>query len=1214
MSQNFLSYTSRDFNSIKEDLVNAIPSLTNIWTNREEADPGMVLITLMSALGDNLSFNMDQQSLEFFGQTVTQRKNASRVLDLIGYKLHWYKSAKLEVTIRNNHNLNKLYLVFNPASSASTQKIHSMSIPNAPSYILLNPTENISTWNKNTTIEIPAGGAKTFNAIQGSISSVGFDASAIDINNRYYLPVSKIDQEHLWLADSAGIQWYITDNINELTETEPRFQFGVDEYNLPYIEFVPYWETSFGSSHSFTLYYVVTRGSSGNVAANVLDTITGLVSNSLNTGRIKRSDITITHGSNTLPNNRLTNVPGKEPQSAKDAYWDSRNYIGTYNTLVTLLDFEKFMLRQDLISAAKAVDGQFAKEYNETLSEDQAANKIYPLAYNVNSYKLYDGTNYIDVLPDKSVTSVYSSSAQQLLELSLDNSDINTVWFKADKHNYGENKHVEIVASGNKDIGALQFVHNGTGGDLKIGLIPPQGHEVSSGVNEIRYYLKFENILPELSDPNFEDNLSRNIKNITDKLKNLSLIFEEEDYESDSIDLLSALYSDNGDTSLDAILNSFATRASGTTSGFTDVLSVSQNIKIHEGRRFTLRLHCDVAGDVSDAKISLLLDNLSLVDTAKSDNITGLPIDELYGVGNFCTAQVPITVYKAVINGDTYYFDVNSDDSIARISKNLADWTLVDNDVVTIVQKDTITQEEFSKTYLFQAASEDFAPYSLQMHMVAGDFLTFNPEQITYKYADETPVIVETTNSGENRGYINYQLSDTIVGADSDSLISQTNLDAIKVFNTELSYGPVRKFPFYVDGKIHLKSPVRPAEANLILSKVYANLRTYFNAFNLTMGEKIVHNDIINVIRSSDPNIDYFDAGANNSHGALIIYPTAENYDPHKYNESTRQYGKYDLTIDPKYFNILSMQHYEDMLQANNSIVYWGDTLSKHLSIAEESLSEKSIPLTAGINAFISYDNDTAIVSVSPDVANLYEYNIFKNVMVDSEYKLVTNIPDKVKVKCVTQFEVTNLDDPITEYKAIIPKEQGDTISGDNDAEHIGKFIDNSIMFQLLDENDKLITICYNASQEDYVSLEVGFFKAPFDINDMGTYIEISPSEDAPTFKNLQSTQIFYLREYVPLTATSYSLVSDDADEDISWPTDNKISNISTLPKTIYYEALTAYDHIWGRTEDSYIQDPVVYERYSDGYAAAVRAKETITSQTSSIIVSSYASLPKSSI
>ena len=85
MGNKIISYTSKDYDSIRTDLINAIPGLTDIWTSRDQADPGMVMITLMSELGDNLSFNIDTQSLEFFGRTVTQRKNAQAIFDLLGY-------------------------------------------------------------------------------------------------------------------------------------------------------------------------------------------------------------------------------------------------------------------------------------------------------------------------------------------------------------------------------------------------------------------------------------------------------------------------------------------------------------------------------------------------------------------------------------------------------------------------------------------------------------------------------------------------------------------------------------------------------------------------------------------------------------------------------------------------------------------------------------------------------------------------------------------------------------------------------------------------------------------------------------------------------------------------------------------------------------------------------------------------------------------------
>lgn len=105
MANGILRYTSRDYNSILSDLIDAIPSLTDLWTSRSDSDTGIVLVKLMSALGDMISYNFDKQALEYYAPTVTQRKNASKLFDLIGYHMHWYKSAITTISLMYNPEL-----------------------------------------------------------------------------------------------------------------------------------------------------------------------------------------------------------------------------------------------------------------------------------------------------------------------------------------------------------------------------------------------------------------------------------------------------------------------------------------------------------------------------------------------------------------------------------------------------------------------------------------------------------------------------------------------------------------------------------------------------------------------------------------------------------------------------------------------------------------------------------------------------------------------------------------------------------------------------------------------------------------------------------------------------------------------------------------------------------------------------------------------------
>lgn len=94
------SYTNKDFNSIYNELLDIIPTLTNKWSPTNEGDPGVVLVKLMAILGDKLNFNIDKSALECFPASVTQRKNARQIYNLIGYKMKWYQSATATIGIK----------------------------------------------------------------------------------------------------------------------------------------------------------------------------------------------------------------------------------------------------------------------------------------------------------------------------------------------------------------------------------------------------------------------------------------------------------------------------------------------------------------------------------------------------------------------------------------------------------------------------------------------------------------------------------------------------------------------------------------------------------------------------------------------------------------------------------------------------------------------------------------------------------------------------------------------------------------------------------------------------------------------------------------------------------------------------------------------------------------------------------------------------------
>ena len=80
MSKRPISYTSRDFESIKNSLVNyAKRYYANTYQDFNEASFGAMMLDLVSYVGDQLSFYTDYKANESFLDTAMEIENVSRL-------------------------------------------------------------------------------------------------------------------------------------------------------------------------------------------------------------------------------------------------------------------------------------------------------------------------------------------------------------------------------------------------------------------------------------------------------------------------------------------------------------------------------------------------------------------------------------------------------------------------------------------------------------------------------------------------------------------------------------------------------------------------------------------------------------------------------------------------------------------------------------------------------------------------------------------------------------------------------------------------------------------------------------------------------------------------------------------------------------------------------------------------------------------------------
>lgn len=348
-----VDYTSKDYVTILDDLINSISGISQKWNSTDQNDPGLILVKLMSILGDMLFYNQDMQSLEVYPNSVTQRKNAATIYKLIGYKMRWYKSATLQANIVNTYS-----------NGATMPRFCTFATDNnAVVYTTFDDYELPSNMTNNgleTLIELVQGVPVTPVRVSNNPypevgkpwhSIYGYNYTEDDIvNNRLYLKDTNIDQDHIILIDDKNEQWALKDNIYLTQEVGRMFEFGVDVNETPYLELIDYWQ-NFNVS-KFKVFYIKSAGESGQIYANTLKTLTGNVWSKASIG----DDTTVYNISNFIHFTHYDSTLGYNPETPDEARKNSVMYQNTLDTLITLADFERATLREPGVANVRATD------------------------------------------------------------------------------------------------------------------------------------------------------------------------------------------------------------------------------------------------------------------------------------------------------------------------------------------------------------------------------------------------------------------------------------------------------------------------------------------------------------------------------------------------------------------------------------------------------------------------------------------------------------------------------------------------------------------------------------------------------------------------------------------------------------------------------------------------------------------------------------------
>ena len=395
-NRGLIPYTDRDYNSLVEDFWALVPKLTDLWKPEADADPGVVLGKLLASAADMLSVNLDYLANEVFAPSVVQRKDAEKIFGLIGYDLGFYTAARTEVTFTNNTSDSmNLDFGFNGANfSTLTASTDITNTSRVITYNILPMTSSygdtgsrsrrsvladfIDVFADTDTVTLESGASCTRVAIEGDLRS--YTVSVADVKKNNYvitLPSQHVDTTALWVKGRASLtsnefdktQWVQVANVAQFDTPEPRYAVTYDNYSNAQVTVSNYLnQLANYEGYYLTIFWIDCSGVIGCVGTDVLG---NLLFAKPGNPDYESGEILISNLSNTVELPHTYTVTGKSPETAKEAYHNSRNYINTWDSLVTLPDYTRFLKREAGVDCGVVIDCQKALEINMAIYNDE---------------------------------------------------------------------------------------------------------------------------------------------------------------------------------------------------------------------------------------------------------------------------------------------------------------------------------------------------------------------------------------------------------------------------------------------------------------------------------------------------------------------------------------------------------------------------------------------------------------------------------------------------------------------------------------------------------------------------------------------------------------------------------------------------------------------------------------------------------------------------
>ena len=416
-----VKYSSRDYDSIMNDFWSVVPTLTESWQPESDSDPGVVIAKYVASVADVLGVNLDLQANEVYAPSVSQRKNAEKIFSLIGYDLGFYTAATTEVTFTNNTEDNlTIDFGFNGSDFCTVNAYTDITdedrvityniLPMTSSYgdsesrsVRQIIASTIDIFAENDPVTLAPNESCTRVAVEGELRSYNVSVASVKANNYIItLPSQHIDTTRVWVKAKSSLsaesflttQWRQVSNTADFVDPEPLFAVTYDNYSNAQITISNYLNQLENYENNYlVIYWIDCSGVIGCVGEDVLSNLVFAKEQSTS---LESADITISNLSNTVELPHTYTVTGASPETAHEAYLNSRNYINTFDSLVTLPDYIRFLRRSAGVDCGTVLDCQKALEYNLSVYNDTTLTTSQKSKMYITNYDFPEGSNDFD--------------------------------------------------------------------------------------------------------------------------------------------------------------------------------------------------------------------------------------------------------------------------------------------------------------------------------------------------------------------------------------------------------------------------------------------------------------------------------------------------------------------------------------------------------------------------------------------------------------------------------------------------------------------------------------------------------------------------------------------------------------------------------------------------------------------------------------------------